>query len=57
MQLINPNGDRIRTEFKSWTYPPATLHGDAAALARYANTLITLARVIEKHRDGNHSVR
>ena len=53
MCLINDNSDRIRSEFRSWTTAPESLSGDADALSRYVNTLMTIARVFEKSGDAS----
>jgi hypothetical protein len=53
MRLINDNSDRIRSEFRSWTMTPESIRGDADALSRYANTLVTIARVFEKSGDAS----
>ena len=53
MRLINDNSDRIRSEFRSWTMAPESLRGDADALSRYVNTLVTIARVFEKSGDAS----
>lgn len=51
MRLINDNSDRIRSEFRAWTTVPESLRGNADALSRYVNTLITIARIFEKSGD------
>jgi hypothetical protein len=53
MRLINDNSDRIRSEFRSWTTVPESLRGNGDALSRYANTLMTIARVFEKSGDAS----
>lgn len=53
MRLINGNSDRIRNEFRSWTTVPESLDGDADAVRRYVNTLVTIAGVFEKSGDAS----
>ncbi len=55
MHLINENSDRIRNEFRSWTTVPEPISKDADAVNRYANALMTIARVFE--RSGDASLR
>ena len=55
MHLINNNSDRIRNEFRSWTTVPEPIRKDADAVNRYANALMTIARVFE--RSGDASLR
>jgi tetratricopeptide (TPR) repeat protein len=51
MSLINDNGETIRAQFQSWTKVPAAVRADPAALQRYGNTLVRIARIFEKAGD------